>query len=162
MWSLQAARPRIAKQIVPFLAVFVSAIIWGSLCNIAAMGTLDPRTTLGREWVLGGFPVRSVIEAVHVLPVLAVSHLFLLTLLAFTTWSPRWYTILVAMHLIGTPIAVFGSQEIFAVRWALNEGGMNWEDCLPAGIAFTISYLTVFIWDRFIYGRNGGANTPAE
>jgi hypothetical protein len=76
-----------------------------------------------------------------------VNLLFIVAMLIFK-WKFRWWIILTAIILVGTPISVFTGRAVHEYLWRLKQGGVPWEDVLPPGIGVGIAWVVGLFADR--------------
>jgi hypothetical protein len=80
-------------------------------------------------------------------------NLFLLLALALLRVHFRWWVVFATMVLAGTPLAVLMGRSIARYLWAMNKGGVPWEDVLPAPVTMGIVWMVALVADAVIDWR---------
>jgi len=80
-------------------------------------------------------------------------NFFLLLALALLRVHFRWWVVLATMIVVGTPLAVLMGRSIARYLWAMNKGGVPWEDVLPAPVTMGVVWLLALVADAVIDWR---------
>lgn len=131
---------------IPIIFLVAASVLWGVGVNMImyrSLGVELAEVDGHPPTIFDFFEIYGLDSGVLIV---LVNLVFLLTMLMLKRQF-RWWVILAAIVLVGTPISVFTGRAITEYLWGLNRGGIPWEDVLPPGIGVGIAWVVGLFTD---------------
>ncbi len=142
------SRGCLCKQLViPTIFLVIVSVIWGVVVNMVMYHSLGVELAEVEGQQPTTFDFLEIYGLDSGILIVFVNLFFIGAMLIFK-WKFRWWIILTAIILVGTPISVFTGRAIHEYLWRLKQGGVPWEDVLPPGIGMSIAWVVGLFADR--------------
>jgi len=151
MRELVTHREWLCRLGLPSVFLFVIALLWSGAVSAITYRSLGVSTSIDGRTL-------SFVENLLFRVLDGGQFVFWINLVVFLALALlrvhfRWWVVLATMIVAGTPLAVLMGRSIARYLWAINKGGVPWEDVLPAPVTMGIVWVVALVADAVIDWR---------